>query len=94
MIPPETKDGVIQKLNESGASFEAVSDLCEMAARKDSRLSTIASGDAPLRIAACHPRAVKWLFHQSGNPLPDDESVEICNMRDEDSETVSRNLLK
>ena len=57
----------------AGVEFDAVPDLCEMAARGDARLRELAAG-APLTIAACYPRAVKWLFASAGAALPTDRS--------------------
>jgi hypothetical protein len=91
VVPPEVKAEVLRRLCESGAAFDAVPDLCDMSARKDPALRRIAeSGD--VRIAACFPRAVKWLFHAAGTPLPKD-GVEVLNMREASAEEVSRRLL-
>src|SRR5687767_6250312 len=79
VVPPETKTAVLDGLTRGEAPFEAVPDLCEMAARRDPRLAALAAG-GPLRIAACYPRAVRWLFASAGAMLPDG-SVEILNMR-------------
>jgi hypothetical protein len=69
---------VLDQLSASGASFEAVPDLCEMSARRDPGLAQIASaGDAT--IVACYPRAVRWLFSAAGSTLPD--GVRVLNMR-------------
>lgn len=87
------KNEVLEKLCDSGVSFETVSDLCEMSARKDHRLSKLLDGDRPIQIAACYPRAVKWLFHQAGVPFPEENSVEVLNMREETAEDISRKLL-
>jgi len=79
VIPRETKDKHLDALCRSGEPFEAVPDLCEMAARCDPKLAELAStGD--LEIIACYPRAVKGLFRQAGSPLP--ESTTITNMRE------------
>lgn len=51
------------------------------------------AGEAPVQIAACYPRAVKWLFHQAGVPFPDEEKVEVLNMREETAEEISNKLL-
>jgi MATE family multidrug resistance protein len=48
-------------------------------ARRDPRLAAIAAS-GPLKIAACHRRAVKWLFHAAESPL-DDANTEVVNMR-------------
>ncbi|MFP6873942.1 MAG: hypothetical protein VCA55_10600 [Verrucomicrobiales bacterium] len=92
IVADEVKDGVIEGLCSSGRSFDAVSDLCEMSARKDSRLKAIAQ-QGNVRIAACHPRAVKWLFHAAGAPL-DDDRAEIVNMREENAATATAKLLR
>jgi hypothetical protein len=91
VVPEAVKDGVLDRLCASGESFDSVADLCEMSARKDPRLEAIAKGGS-VRIAACHPRAVKWLFHAAGTPL-DEAAAEIVNMRDDDAETVAHKLM-
>ncbi len=90
VVPTGVKNEVLQKLCESNASFETVSDLCEMAAHRDPRLQAIASC-ASLRIAACYPRAVKGLFQQAGFPLPTD--TEILNMRTQTAQEIADALL-
>ncbi len=79
VVPPEVKQGVLRALCDSGVAFDAVADLCEMSARKDPALKQLSEGGA-VKIAACYPRAVKWLFHAAGAPLAE-EGVEIFNMR-------------
>lgn len=91
VIAPEVKEGVLKALCESGAAFDAVPDLCEMSARKDPALERLAT-EGELRIAACYPRAVRWLFHAAGAPLPD-EGVEILNMRENNAQEVVPLLL-
>ena len=91
-VPQKAKDAVLQHLSASGQPFEAVADLCEMSASRDPRLQQIADGDGCVRIAACYPRAVKWLFHAAGNPLPE-QDVEIVNMRELSAEEAAARLL-
>ena len=91
VVPQGVKDAVLQKLCDSGASFESVSDLCEMAAHRDPRLKAIA-GCGKLRIAACYPRAVIGPFHQAGFPLAE-EGVEVLNMRPETADDIAAKLL-
>lgn len=79
VVPDGTKKAVLQKLCESGAAFDAVADLCEMSARRDPALQRLAAG-GPVKIAACYPRAVKWLFAAAKAPLQPD-AAEILNMR-------------
>ncbi|MEM9018229.1 MAG: hypothetical protein AAGC68_14540 [Verrucomicrobiota bacterium] len=92
VVPKATKDAVLEELCVSDHSFETVSDLCEMSARKDPRLEDLINDDAPLRIVACHPRAVKWLFHSAGFPFPEDKEIEVINMRDDSAETIIAKL--
>ena len=96
VVPNDTKDEVLKKLCESGVAFESVSDLCEMSARRDPRLQTLladASEEQPVRIAACHHRAVKWLFHAADAPFPEDDSaIEVLNMREQDAEEIVERL--
>ncbi len=91
VVPGDVKDGVLKSLCDSGVAFETVSDLCEMSARQDPRLKSIAEG-GPVKIAACHPRAVKWLFHSAGVPLPEGDAVEILNMREESATGITGKL--
>src|SRR5262245_9342259 len=91
VVPREVKEGVLESLLASGRSFEAVPDLCEMSARHDPRLQELAEA-GNLKIAACYPRAVKWLFAAGGAPLPA-EGVEVRNMRVETAEAVSAAVL-
>lgn len=92
VVPQAVKDGVLAKLCESGANFESVADLCEMAAHRDERLKAFAAG-TPLRIAACYPRVVRGLFLQCGSPLPE-EGAEVLNMRAQTAEEVAAGMLK
>ena len=90
VVPKETKQAVLQALCESGAPFEAVADLCEMAARRDPALQRIAASGA-VKIAACFPRAVKGLFHQTGADLLPD-STEVLNMRTQSADEIKARL--
>jgi hypothetical protein len=91
VVPTEVKAAVLEGLAEAGVEFEAVPDLCEMAAHGDTRLRELA-GEGPLRIAACYPRAVKWLFASAGARLPE-SGVRIWNMRVEQAGAVVDGLL-
>ncbi len=79
VLPDEVKRTVLRKLCESGQPFEAVSDLCEMSARHDPTLARLAAS-GPVKIAACFPRAVKWLFAAADAPLTM-EDTEVVNLR-------------
>lgn len=92
VVPLETKDAVLRKLSDSGVAFDAVPDLCEMSARRDPALKQLAEG-GNVKIAACYPRAVKWLFAAADAKLPEEGSVEILNMRTEEADEVCEKLL-
>ena len=91
VVPKEVKEAVLKKLCESGVAFEAVADLCEMAARRDPALQRLAA-DGAVKIAACFPRAVKGLFHQANADLSPDRT-EVLNMRTLTAEDVIAALL-
>jgi hypothetical protein len=86
VVPPDVKEAVLRKLSDSGVAFDAVADLCEMSARQDPSLKRLADG-GPVKIAACFPRAVKWLFHTAKADLPLD-AAEVLNMRVQSAEEV------
>ena len=91
VVPKEVKETVLKKLCESGVAFDAVADLCEMSARRDPSLKRLAEAGA-VKIAACYPRAVKWLFHAAQADLPV-ETAEVLNMRVQGAEEVCAALL-
>jgi hypothetical protein len=86
VVPKAVKEEVLHRLTESGRAFDAVADLCELSARKDPCLQQLAAG-GPVQIAACYPRAVKWLFSAGGAPLPDGVA-EVHNMRTETADAI------
>ncbi len=91
VIPDAVKSEVLRGLSSSGVAFEAVADLCEMSARKDEALARL-QRSAPIRVAACYPRAVRWLFHAAGHPLPT-EGIDVLNMREQSAAEVLDRLL-
>src|SRR2546425_11977031 len=91
VVPKEVKEAVLRKLCETGLPFDAVADLCEMSARHDPALTRLAEGGA-VKIAACFPRAVKWLFAAAKAPLSP-EGAEILNMRTQTAEEIVTALL-
>ena len=91
VVPKDVKEAVLKQLCDSGMAFEAVADLCEMSARHDPALKRLTEGGA-VKIAACYPRAVKWLFAAAKAPLSSD-NTEVLNMRAQSAEEVSAALL-
>lgn len=92
VVPKAVKEEVLRRLTESGLPFDAVPDLCELTAKKDPCLNELAAGGGPVKIAACYPRAVKWMFAGAGSPLPAD-GVEVLNMRTDTADQVIAALL-
>ena len=91
VVPDEVKKAVLRKLCDSGVAFDAVADLCEMSARQDPALQRLSSG-GPVKIAACFPRAVKWLFHGAKADLASD-ATEVLNMRTQTADAIAGALL-
>lgn len=92
VVPAEVKAAVLRKLCESGVAFDAVADLCELSARQDASLKSLAYG-GPVKIAACFPRAVKWLFASGGAPLKP-EATEVLNMRVQPADEIVAALFR
>lgn len=92
VLPREVKESVLQRLCDSNIEFEAVADLCELSARRDPLLKELSCGGG-LKIAACFPRAIKWLFAAAGAPL-DPTQTEVINMRTEPALTAAAQLLE
>ena len=90
VVPDEVKRAVLRQLSDAGVAFEAVADLCEMSARRDPSLQRLAAA-GPVKIAACYPRAVKWLFAAAQAPLlsaTDDQRLE-CGTADAGRDAVA-----
>lgn len=93
VVPGETKDAVLDALCASGQPFDTVADLCEMSARRDPALKSIAdSSPEGTRIVACYERVVRGLFRAADAPLPTDSPIEILNMRTEDAPAICEAL--
>jgi len=90
VVPREVKEAVLKNLCDSNVTFDAVADLCEMSARRDPALKRLAQGEG-VKIAACYPRAVKWLFAAAQAPLAP-EKTEVLNMRVQGAEAICAGL--
>ena len=66
--------------------------MCEMSARRDPALKRLADGDRPVKVAACYPRAVKWLFGAANAPLQASQT-EVVNMRELSEKDAAEALL-
>ena len=91
VVPRAVKEEVLRRVLDSGTPFDAVPDLCALSARRDVALQHWAA-EGHLKIAACFPRAVRWLFAAADAPLPE-KGVEILNMRTASADTVIAGLV-
>ena len=91
ILPKDVKNRVLAGLEAGGAEVEEVEDLCRMSAHRDPKLGELAARD-DVKIAACYPRAVKWLFHAADTPL-DETAATIANMREDEAAIVLEELL-
>jgi hypothetical protein len=91
VVPADVKAAVLAGLSRADVEFDAVPDLCEMSARNDPRLRDLAA-QQPLHVAACFPRAVRWLFAAAGAELAPG-TTRVWNMRTDNAESVLDGLL-
>ncbi|MGD9158505.1 MAG: hypothetical protein PVG39_08875 [Desulfobacteraceae bacterium] len=80
LVSPESREDIMQKIEQSGLKVVAVDDLCGLAASHDPVIKEWA-GNPELTVIACYERAVRWLFDMADAPLPDDGSVKFLNCR-------------
>ncbi len=86
MIRAEKRSAVAAGLEACARPVTVVPDLCGLAAGRDPLLRTVAAA-ARATVIACHPRAVRWLFHWAGAPL-DPARAEVLDVRAESAETI------
>ncbi len=91
MVSSDVREAVIAGLLEAGAAFETTADLCSLAAGRDPSLRELAEA-ADLRIAACYPRAVRWLFDAAGATLAE-RNVRFFNLRTDSAEEITQGLV-
>jgi len=70
--------------------FQAVDDLCGLAARKDPVLREVLASH-PVSVLACHSRAVKWLLRAGG---ADANRTTLFNSRQEAAEPIVARLVE
>jgi len=92
VISQAAREQILDSLGHSGIAFEAVADLCGLAANRDPRLREWAQAPS-LAVVACFPRAVRWLFQAAGVPLSEDQ-VQFFNMRTQSPDEIARELMK
>ncbi|MHC4738841.1 MAG: hypothetical protein ACYS9Y_08050 [Planctomycetota bacterium] len=91
IIDSNLKTQVLNALDAAAVDFEAVQDLCEMAAGKNPKLKCWAQAESII-IVACYSRAVKWLFNAADAPL-DPGKTQFHNMRTCTPEEIILSLL-
>lgn len=79
VLPPEPLSAVQAAFQQSPREVYEADDLCEWAARRDQRLSEVFQ-NGPVKIVACHRRAVKWLLAFAGITF-DPKVAEVVNLR-------------
>ncbi len=91
IIKSGVKSAVLEALQQRGIVFKGLNGLCRAAKERQPFLKEFAQHGG--LVIACYPRAVKWLFHWSGNPL-DEDKVTILNMRTQNPELIISELDK
>lgn len=89
LLPASRIDLVLNSLRQRGLPVWTVPDLCALAAQADPRLKQFLEG-MPIAVAACHPRAVRWLFAAARAPLP--EPITLLNLRATEDEKLRVSL--
>jgi NAD-dependent dihydropyrimidine dehydrogenase PreA subunit len=67
LLAPEALAATAAAARADGYEVLEVSDLCQLCATRDPALLEWV-GEGELSVAACHPRAIRWLLHQAGIP--------------------------
>jgi len=89
VISESVKQQVLEGLREAGCAYFEVADMCELAARRDSLFQQLGE-TKNLKIIACYPRTMKWLFAAAESTMPAD--AEIFNMRTDSPENILSKL--
>lgn len=91
IIPESIKDRVRDFLSTlpEDISVAGVIDLCELAARKDAGLQTLAQAENAV-VIACYDRTVRWLLHRAG--VKDTNHIRFVTMRGRTAEEVLAEL--
>jgi Pyruvate/2-oxoacid:ferredoxin oxidoreductase delta subunit len=87
IIAPHVKEVIRDGLMRKKIAYEAVPDLCKLAATRDPRLQKWAQNHQ-LTVIACFERTIQWLFHFGQAPLKQHEALTIHNMRTESPEHI------
>jgi NAD-dependent dihydropyrimidine dehydrogenase PreA subunit len=89
MLSGEMKQEILSALANAKIELVEITDLCELAAAKDTTLlEHFSSGD--VTVIACHPRAVRWLLHSAG--VDRSAAVDILDMRANDVTSILKSF--
>lgn len=91
IIDEQTKRCVLDALSASGVSFEAVTDLCGLAAKRDKRFKQWAGLDS-IKVVACFARTIKWLFHFADAPI-NENALRVFNMRSQGPREIVKEIV-
>jgi NAD-dependent dihydropyrimidine dehydrogenase PreA subunit len=80
ILSDEAKRAARAEFCRQGRPFTEVADLCGCVANRDRSLLALAASAAKLTVAACHPRAVRWLLHAAGLAVEGDR-LEVLDLR-------------
>lgn len=88
-ISESVKRQILAGLNQTGVAYTEVADVCGLAACRDSLFESLGQTHN-LKVIACYPRTMKWLFSAAGSTMPAD--TEIFNMRTDSPEDILSRL--
>ncbi|MBN1127262.1 MAG: 4Fe-4S dicluster domain-containing protein [Sedimentisphaerales bacterium] len=90
VVDRKVKSRIAEALRSEGIAFEAVGDLCKLAADGDPRMGEWAQCES-LQIVACYERTIQSLFSRLALHLPD--GGRVWNMRTMDPDRIVSELL-
>ena len=86
LVSEQVKSRVLDAFIDTGTECKFVSDLCKMAVQEKTVLQDWMKNASDIKIIACYPRAIRWLFEYAGVTLP--KETEFVNLRTDDIEKV------
>lgn len=86
----QAQERMARALEAARLPFQAVDDLCGLAAQKDAVLREVLT-HRPVTVLACHLRAVKWLLRAEGSDV---NQTTLFNSRDESTDPIVAQLVE
>ena len=90
LVSEQVKSRALKALVNTGTKVKFVSDLCKMAVQEKTTLQDWMKNASDVKIVACYPRTVRWLFEYAGVTQP--KETEFVNLRTDDIEKVISGL--